>query len=155
VDLVDVVDFELAAGGGEADGFAEVADLFDAVVRGTVDFEDVEGSAFGDFDAEVFIGIEVRLGAAGAVEGFGEDAGGGGFAGATRAYEEVGVGEALLLDGIAERADDVILTENVVESSGAVFSGEDLVAHGRECREWCGFVMAEFSLRWKIQGDWG
>jgi hypothetical protein len=69
-------------GGGEADGLAEVADLFDAVVGGTVDFEHVERAAFGDFDADVLVGVEVGLGAAGAVEGLGEDAGGGGFAGA-------------------------------------------------------------------------
>jgi hypothetical protein len=41
VDLIDVVDFELAASGGVFDGFAEVADLVNAVVGGTVDFEDV------------------------------------------------------------------------------------------------------------------
>lgn len=32
MDLIDVVDFELSAGWGEADGFTEVADLFDAIV---------------------------------------------------------------------------------------------------------------------------
>ena len=42
VNLVDVENFELSASWGEADGFAKVADLFDAVVGGTVDFQDVE-----------------------------------------------------------------------------------------------------------------
>lgn len=144
VDLVDVVDFELAAGGGEADGFTEIADLFDAVVGGTVDFEHIERAAFGDFDADVFLGVELGFRAIGAIQGFGENAGGGGFAGATRADEEVGVGEALLGDRIAQRADDMILTEDVVEGFGTVFSGEDLVTHEGECREDGGFVMAEF-----------
>ncbi len=131
VDLVDVVDLELAAGGGEAHGFAEVADLFDAVVGGAVDFEHVERAAFGDLDADVFVGIEVGFRAAGAIERLGEDAGGGGFAGAAGADEKVGVGEALLGDRIAQGADDVVLAEDIVEGFGSVFAGEDLVAHGR------------------------
>ena len=135
VDLIDVIDPEFPAGGGEADGFAELADFIDAVVRGTVDFEDIERAAFGDFDAEVVIGIEIRLRSAGAVEGLGEDAGGGGFPGAAGADEEVGVGEAVLGDGVAQRADDVVLAEDVIEGAGTVFPGEDLVAHAGDSRK--------------------
>ena len=87
VDLVDVEDLELAAGGGEADGFAQIADLFDAVVRGTVDFQNVERAAFGDFDADVLVGIKVGFRAVGAIERLGQNAGGGGLAGAPWADE--------------------------------------------------------------------
>ena len=52
--------------------------------------------------------------------------------------------EAILGNRIAQGADDVVLTEDVVESFGSVFSGEDLVAHGRECRDGGAFVIAEF-----------
>ncbi len=44
--------------------------------------------------------------------------------------------EAVLFDGVAEGADDVILAEDVIEGFGAVFSGEDLVAHGGDCGGW-------------------
>ncbi len=43
--------------------------------------------------------------------------------------------EAILLDGIAQGADDVVLSEDIGESAGTVFSGKDLVAHGGDCRE--------------------
>ena len=144
VDLVDVVNLELPARRGEADGLAEVADLFDAVVRGTVDFQHVERAAFGDLDADVLVGVEVGLRAAGAVERLGKDAGGGGLAGAARADEEIGVGQALLGDGIAKGPHDVVLSEDVVEGFGSVFAGEDLITHGGECRHGGGFVIAEF-----------
>ena len=42
--------------------------------------------------------------------------------------------EAVLFDGIPEGSDDVILSEEIVESAGTVFAGEDLIAHGRESR---------------------
>ena len=144
MDLIDVVDAVLADGGGVVHAFSEGADVIDAVVGGPVDFGDVEGAAFGDFDADGVGGVEVCFGAVGAVEGFGEDAGGGGFSGAARADEEVGVGEAVLGDGVAQGADDVVLSEDVVEGFGAIFPGEDLIAHGAECRDGGGFVIAEF-----------
>ena len=45
------------------------------------------------------------------------------------------MGEAVLLDGIAQGVDDVILPQDVGEGAGAVFPGKDLIAHGGECRE--------------------
>jgi len=54
------------------------------------------------------------------------------------------VGEAILIDGIAQGMDYMILAEDIVECARAVFSGEDLITHGRECRGECRFVMAEF-----------
>ena len=78
---------------------------------------------------------------------------GGGFAGAARADEEVSVGKALLLNGIAEGPDDVVLSKDVVEGFGTVFAGEDLITHKPECRGLGGFVMAEFCGIQKIT-DW-
>ena len=115
--------------GGEGDGLAEFADLLDAVVGGAVDFEDIESAAFCDFDAKGIIGIEVDFGSIGAVQSFGEDTGGGGFSGAAGADEEVGVGKAFLLNGIAEGVNDMILSEDVGKGPRTVFSGENLIAH--------------------------
>ena len=39
------------------------------------------------------------------------------------------MGQPILRDGVAERAHDVILTEDIGEGLRAVFSGEDLVTH--------------------------
>lgn len=41
--------------------------------------------------------------------------------------------EAVLFDGVSKRLDDMILSKNVGESAGAVFSCKDLIAHGWEC----------------------
>ena len=150
--LVDVVDLELAAGRGEADRLAQVAHLLDAVVSRAVDLEHIERAALGDFDADVLVGIEVDARATGAVEGLGEDAGGGGFAGAAWPDEQVGVGQPFLGDGVAQRAHDMILAKHVGEGFWAVFAGEDLIAHTRECRDAGGFVMIGFRGNRKISG---
>ncbi len=71
VDLVDIVDLEACAGGSKGGGFAKGADLLDAVVGGSVDFENVEGAAFGDFDGEGVFGVELDAGTTLGVEGFG------------------------------------------------------------------------------------
>lgn len=52
--------------------------------------------------------------------------------------------EPLLFDGVAKGPNDVILSEDIVEGSGSVFAGEDLITHEGECRDVSGFVMAEF-----------
>ena len=135
MDLIDVVDLEAGAGGGEGGGFTEGADLFDAVVGGSIDFENVERAAFGDFNRERIIGVEFDTGSALGVEGFREDSGGGRFSGAAGADEEVSVGKTFLLDGITQGLDNVILSEDVGEGAGTVFSGKDLIAHAGECRE--------------------
>ena len=135
MNLIDVVDLEAGAGGGEGGGFTEGADLFDAVVGGPIDFENVQRAAFGDFNRERIFGVEFDTWSALGVEGFREDSGGGSFSGAAGADEEVSVGKAFLLDGITQGLDDVILSEDVGEGAGTVFSGKDLIAHAGECRE--------------------
>lgn len=108
-------------------GFAQVTDLIDAVVGGTVDLDHVEVGAGGDGLAGRIGGIEVGLRAAGAVEGLGENARGRGLAGAARPDEEVGMRDAAAGDGVAQGADDVILADDVVKGLRTPFAGDDLV----------------------------
>lgn len=54
------------------------------------------------------------------------------------------MGQAFLGDGVAKGPHDMILSEDIVEGFGSVFTGEDLITHGGECRDGSGFVMAEF-----------
>ena len=116
-------------GGGVLAGLAELADLFHAVVAGAVDFQHVQRAALGDFDAARIGVIKLHLRAARAVQAFGEDAGDGGLACAARAAEEVGVGDALLGDGVGERLGDVLLADHVGETLRAIFAGDDLIGH--------------------------
>ena len=132
VNFVDDVDFEFSAGGGVGNTVAEILDLVDAAVGGAVDLEDVETAAFGDLLADVFVGVEVDPRALRAVEGFGEDAGGGSFADAAGTDKEEGMGKAALSDGVREGFDDVFLPDEFREGAGAVFTGEDEIGHGVE-----------------------
>ena len=132
VDFVDDVDFELRRGGRKLGGLAEVAHLLDAVVARAVDFEDVERAAFGDFLAARVGLVDVHLGAAGAVQAFGEDARDGGFARAARAAEEVGVGDAMGGDGVGKGLGDVLLPDDVAETLRPIFSGDDLIGHAAD-----------------------
>jgi len=122
VDFVDDIDFVFAAGGGVLDVFAEFANLFDAVVGGTVDFQDVHAAAFGDFLADGVIGIEVGFGATGTVEGFGQNAGGGGFSDAAGSDKKEGVGDAAGSDGVGQGLNNVILSHDILETLGTVFA---------------------------------
>ena len=70
---------------------------------------------------------EIDLRAVGAIEALGEDAGDGGFARAARADEQVGMGDAVLGDGVAQRLRDVLLADDILEPLRAVFARYDLV----------------------------
>ena len=110
-------------------GLAQLADLVDAAVAGAVDFEHVERAAFGDFLAARIVVVEIHLRAAGAVQAFGKNAGDGGLAGAARAAEKIGVGDAVLLDGVGERLRDMLLADDIGETLRAILSGYDLIGH--------------------------
>ena len=129
MDLVDDVDFEFSPGRSVGDAVAKVLDFADATVGGAIDLEDIEAAAILDFLADVVVGIEVGLRAVGAVEGFGEDAGGGGLADPAGADKEEGVGEATLREGVGESADDMLLAHQFLKGAGTVFSGENEVTH--------------------------
>ena len=45
------------------------------------------------------------------------------------------MGEAIRLDRISERSDDVVLTKDIIEGTGSIFTGKNLVAHGEGFRQ--------------------
>ena len=128
VDLVDVVNLVAGEGRRVLGFFAQFPDLIHAIVGGTVDFLDVDRPAFGDFDAERVVGIKIGLRAAGAIQCLGEDPGGRCLAGTTRSDKEIGLGDTVVLNGIPQRTDHMVLAEDVVECPGSVFSGKNLIA---------------------------
>ncbi len=68
-----------------------------------------------------------------AVEGHGEEPGGGGLPDAARAGEEVAVADPAVLDRTAQHGRDVVLDQEIAELFGAVATGER-DGHGRERR---------------------
>jgi hypothetical protein len=129
VDLIDDIDFKLSSGGGVRDAFPKFLDAFNASVGGTVDFQDVEATTFLDLFADIVVWVEVSFWAFGAVEGFGEDAGGGGFSDAPGTDKEKGVGEATFGDGVGEGSDNMFLADKLRNGAGPVFAGENEVTH--------------------------
>ena len=134
VGFVEDVDLEAVARGTVAGGFAQFANLVDAAVGGGVDFDYIDRVAGANFGAGIAdaAGLGHRLVRGAAVERHGQDAGDGGFADAAMAAEDVAVRNALLLDGVLQRAGDVLLANDFGEFLRTVFAGQDLVAHGLE-----------------------
>ena len=50
----------------------------------------------------------------------------------TGTYKEIGMGETVVLNGVFQRPDNMILSKDVIECQRTVFSGKDLVTHGSE-----------------------
>ena len=135
VDLVDDVDplSQLRWGGQRP--HHKVACILDQAVAGGVDLDDVHGPALADRDAgrtgvtRLTILAPIRT-----VDGLGQDARGRSLASSTRTHEEIGVGNAVGHDGMAERGDDVVLTQNLAEALRPPATVERLVgcaARGR------------------------
>ena len=127
--FVDDVDLELALGRRITNVVAQLAHLFDAVVARAVDLEHVETVAAGDFLAAVAYAAGCDGRPVNAIERFGQDARGRGFADSARPDEKIGVREPILLDRVLQRPRDVLLADEIVERLRAVFSRKNLVAH--------------------------
>lgn len=110
VNFVDDVDLEFAFRWGDDGFFAEVADVVNAGVRGSVDFDDVEVRVFElIFEAVDFVG---------------QDASDGCFAAAAGAGEEVGVAGFSRFEGGFEGFYDLVLADDFGESFWTVFTVE-------------------------------
>ena len=64
-----------------------------------------------------------------AIQRHGQDAGDGGFSDSAMPAEDVAVSNALLLDGVLQRAGDMFLADDVGESLRAVFARQDGITH--------------------------
>ena len=118
---------------GRADGDPadELADVVDLVVGGGVQLVQFVRSAPGDGHAGGTPPARLALDEVLAVEGLGQDAGGGRLAGAAGAAEEVGVTHSIGTHGVAQRRHDVGLADDLAESRRAVAQVERLMHHRR------------------------
>jgi hypothetical protein len=130
VNFVDVVDLEPGAAGAEAGVLPELADGLDAVVAGTVDLDDVDVLPDGDRLADVAHVARALGGSVHTIEALGEDPGNRRLADSARAGEEIRVRDAVHPERIAERLDDVVLSDHVLEGLRPVPTGDDRVTRG-------------------------
>ena len=90
-----------------------------------VDLDHVDVVAAGDADAVVADAAGRGRRPFFAVEALGEDARGGGLADAAGAGEEIGVGDAVALEGVGEGAGGRLLADEVGEGLRPIAPGED------------------------------
>jgi len=88
--------------------------LLHAVVAGAIDFQHVERSAFGDLDATRISVVELHLGPSVQLRHLAKMRAMVVLP-VPRAAKQVGVGDAVLLDGVGERLRDVFLAHDVAE----------------------------------------
>ena len=134
VRLVEDVDLEAVARRTIARGLAQLANLVDAAIGGRVDLDHVHRVAGANLDAGIAHAARLGHGMVlrPAIQRHRQNARDGGLADAAMPAEDVAVGDALLLDGILQRAGDVLLPDHVGELLWTVFARQNLVTHGRE-----------------------
>jgi len=108
VNLVNDVDLKFAAG-REAHIIAEFANLIDAIVARAVDFQHIEVDPLRNLPAGITDSARVDGRAMDAVHGLGQNAGRGGFARTAGPDKKVSVSQALLLNRVLQRSNDMIL----------------------------------------------
>ena len=124
VRLVEDVDLVAPLHRLEDDAVADLADVVDAALRGGVHLDHVERGAGGDRAARVARAVRRGRRPLRAVEALGEDARHRGLAGAARAGEEVGLAHRVARDRVAQRPDDRLLPDDLLEALRAVLPVE-------------------------------
>ena len=134
VRFVKDVDLEAVAGRAIARGLAQLANLVNAAIGGRVDLDHVHRVAGADLAARVANSARLghRMVLRLAIQRHGQDASDGRLANAAVSAEDVAVGDAPLLDGILQRAGDVLLPDHLGELLWTVFARQNLITHGEE-----------------------
>ena len=116
----------------------ERLDVLHAVVRGSVEFEDIQGTLFVErlTTLTLVAGLAIYCGVL-AVDGLGEDTGTGGLSHTTRTAEEIGVSQFSALHGILQCGGESRLSDNRVEGDGAVLSCRNDIFHIIFEKLWC------------------
>ena len=124
VGLVEDVDLVAARNGGIGDALAQIADVVDRVVRGRVHLDHVERGGIGDRYARVADAAGLDRGAVLAVQAGSEDLRGARLPGPARADEQVGVMDLSPGHRVAQRAHDLLLSDDVGEGPGTMAAVE-------------------------------
>ena len=126
VGFVDDVDLAPVLGGLEMDLVADLPDLFNAAIAGRVQFDDVQVAALVDGHADGAPVAGVAFLRVQAIDGLGQDSGGGGLAAAAGAAEQVAVADPALHDRLAEGVAHMFLAGQVGEGAWAATCGNRL-----------------------------
>ena len=128
VHFVDVVDLEPGPARPQAGVLPELADRLDAVVAGAVDLDDVDVLPDGDRLADVANVAGLSVGPCTQFRHLAKIRAIDVLPTPRVPLEQVSVRDAVHPDRVAERLDDVVLTDDVLEPLGPVAAGDDGIA---------------------------
>src|ERR1035437_10130882 len=115
--FIDDIDFAAGTARGGVDFFAQVPDVIDAAIAGCIYLNDVHGAVFSYSFAHVAGVAGFSLAFVGqTVDGFSQDAGSTGLAGAAGSAKEVSVGDISGFEGIEKRLSHMLLTHQFRQS---------------------------------------
>ena len=129
VHFIDKINFVTALGWRITNVVAQLAHIFDAVVAGAVDLDDVETVARGNLAAVVAHAAWRHSRSFHAIERLRQNAGGRGFPDPAWTDKKVRMRKPILCNGILERTRDMRLPDEVVERLRPIFSCENFVTH--------------------------
>ena len=129
VHLVDQVHLVARAGGRVLHVLQQVAGVLDLGAGGGVDFQQVHAAALGDFGAGAAGAAGFGADAGFTVEAFGENPRDSGLADAAGAGKQVGMVQAVVVQGVDERLQHVFLADHFTETARAPLAGENLIRH--------------------------
>ena len=129
VHLVDEVHLVTGPRRCVGDVVQQFARLVDLGARGGVDFDEVDEATGVDFTAGRAAAARLAGDALLAIEGLGEHARERGLAHTASTGEQIGMVEAVAIEGVDQGLQDMALAEHLGEGARPPFAGEDLVAH--------------------------
>ena len=107
----------------------QISDIVYPGMRGTVDFQDINGAAVRDLLTLVTGVTGVRGWPLFTVQGFGQEPGGGCFPHPARPGKQEGMRHALAADRIPQGAGNMLLPNDVIERLRSPLPGKDEIAH--------------------------
>ncbi|MNP54320.1 hypothetical protein D3C76_1488650 [compost metagenome] len=127
--FVDQVDLEAPTARGVLHVVQQFAGVLDLGAAGGVDLDQVDEAAFVDFTAHRTGAARRRCDAGLAVQALGDNTGDGGLAHAPGTGEQVGVVQALIVQGIDQGLQHMGLADHFAERARTPFTCKNLITH--------------------------
>ena len=131
--LVDQVHLVTRPGGRILDVFQQLPGVLHLGARGRVHFQQVDAAPLGDLQAGRALAAGLRAHPGFAIEALGQDAGDGGLAHPACAGEQVGVVQAIVIQGIDQGLQYVLLADHFAEAFWSPLTRQHLVRHEGFC----------------------
>ena len=146
--LVDNIQLEAAGSRRVRGSIAQFADLFHAIVAGSVNFQHVKRPALGNLHTALIVVLEIHRGPVGGVEALSEDAGDGGLTHATCSAEQIRMMQTIVVQRMPQRPASGIIQVNLDTdfTQVIVLGEEDGTAEEQDLVEQADFMVCIFVI---------